>query len=220
MRAASALLAFLLTAVAPAPGLAQSPPAPIASTLPAGVALAQSRIDAMLRTGHADAAWFSADFLAEISVDKVDAVIGSLTKSLGAYRSIEYAPEKFIAHFARGIAYVLIHFNADQKIDELVFRQPLTPAAVALAQNRVDTMLRTGHADPAWFSADFLKQISVDQVDAVIANLTKSLGAYKSLEYTSDRFVAHFEKGTTDVLIHLDANEKIDSLLFRPPSTL
>lgn len=93
------------------------------------------------------------------------------------------------------------------------------PPAIALAQSRVDAMLRTGHADPDWFSASFLAQIPASYVDQVVAGLIKTLGAYQSVQYTPEKFIAHFAKGTDDVLIHLDAENKIDGLLFRPPVT-
>jgi len=91
------------------------------------------------------------------------------------------------------------------------------PPGIELARSRIDTMLRTGHADASWFSASFLAQVSVPQVDAVLAGLTAALGAYQSVEYTPTNFVAHFAKGTDDVQIHLDADMKIDGLLFKPP---
>jgi beta-lactamase class A len=78
-------------------------------------------------------------------------------------------------------------------------------------------MLRTGHADASWFSASFLAQVSVAQEDSVLAGLASALGAYQSLEYTPTNFIAHFAKGTDDVQIHLDADSKIDGLLFKPP---
>lgn len=78
-------------------------------------------------------------------------------------------------------------------------------------------MLRTGHADPAWFSQSFLEQVPASKVDETIASLTAQLGAYQSLEFAKTKFVAHFAKGTDDVLIHLDAEDKIDGLFFRPP---
>ena len=94
---------------------------------------------------------------------------------------------------------------------------PTVSPSIALAQSRIDTMLRTGHADPAWFSQAFLDQIPASKVDEVIASLLKQLGPYQSVELTADKFVAHFAKGSDDVLIHLDADAKIDGLLFRPP---
>ncbi len=78
-------------------------------------------------------------------------------------------------------------------------------------------MLRTGHADASWFSADFLAQVSAAEVNAVIAGLPATLGAYQNVEYTPSKFVAHFAKGTMDVVIHLDSDMKIDGLLFKPP---
>ena len=95
---------------------------------------------------------------------------------------------------------------------------PSTTPSIGLAQNRIDTMLRSGHADPTWFSDSFLRQIPASKVDQVIAALTAQLGAYQTVELGTDKFVAHFAKGTDDVLIHLDAGGKIDGLLFRPPA--
>jgi len=89
---------------------------------------------------------------------------------------------------------------------------------VDLARNRIDTMLRTGHADSTWFSATFLAHVPASEVDQVIAGLKGTLGEYKSVEFTPAKFVAHFAKGTDDVIIHLDADNKIDALLFRPPA--
>jgi beta-lactamase class A len=88
-----------------------------------------------------------------------------------------------------------------------------------IEKDRVDTMLRTGHADPAWFSASFLAQVPASKVDEIVASLVAALGPYQSLEVAPAKFVAHFAKGSDDVLIHLDADNKIDALFFRPPVT-
>ena len=79
-------------------------------------------------------------------------------------------------------------------------------------------MIRTGHADAAWFSASFLSQVPASKVDEIVAQLKQALGEYRSVDYTPTRFIAHFAKGTDDVLIHLDAQNKIDGLFFRPPA--
>lgn len=90
---------------------------------------------------------------------------------------------------------------------------------VTVAASRIDTMLRTGHADPTWFSASFLAQISAAQVDAALASLTPVLGVYRSIAPTANgnQFIATFSKGTDEVYIHLDDQGKIDALLFRTP---
>jgi beta-lactamase class A len=90
-------------------------------------------------------------------------------------------------------------------------------AAIQLAQNRLDTMLRTGHADASWFGDAFLQQVSVSKVDEVLASIAKQLGPYQSIEYTPTGFIAHFAKGTDVFLIHLDDDNKIDGLFAKPP---
>jgi hypothetical protein len=95
----------------------------------------------------------------------------------------------------------------------------MTTTVFDFAKDRLDTMLRTGHADASWFSASFLAQVPASKVDQVIAHVKAALGDYRSIEFTPEKFVAHFAKGTDDVLIHLDADNKIDGLLFRPPVT-
>ena len=93
-----------------------------------------------------------------------------------------------------------------------------TPSAVDIARDRLDTMLRTGYADPTWFSASFLAQVPASKVDDVIATMKSALGTYRSLEFTPANFIAHFSKGSDDILIHLDADYKINGLFFKPPN--
>ena len=93
------------------------------------------------------------------------------------------------------------------------------PSRAALERSRIDAMLRTGHADPAWFSASILAQLPASQVDDAIAQIAAALGAYQSLEYAAPNFVAHFEKGAVNVQIHLDSENKVDTLFFKPAAT-
>ncbi len=78
-------------------------------------------------------------------------------------------------------------------------------------------MLRSAHPDPAVFSASFLSQVPAARVDAIVAQLETILGAYRSIDGTGGDYTAHFDKGTNEVLIHLDAEGKIDGLLFKAP---
>jgi hypothetical protein len=94
------------------------------------------------------------------------------------------------------------------------------PEATTLSEfvrARIDTMLRTGHADAAWFSASFLAQVPAAQIDTVLAQLKTSLGEYKGIDGTQGDYTARFEKGTDEVLVHLDADNKIDALFLKPP---
>jgi beta-lactamase class A len=86
------------------------------------------------------------------------------------------------------------------------------------ARMRLDVMLRTGHADPAWFSAIFLAQISAAQVDTIVSQFKTNLGEYQSINGAAGEYTARFAKGTDRVLVHLDGQNKIDGLLFKEPS--
>jgi hypothetical protein len=85
-----------------------------------------------------------------------------------------------------------------------------------LARARVDKMLSSGHADETWFSASFLAQVKVAQIDAVLAQLRTGLGDYQGLDDNSTRYTARFAHGSDEVQIHLDGDQKIDSLSFEP----
>jgi hypothetical protein len=106
---------------------------------------------------------------------------------------------------------------ADPSPVPLASASPAPASPIDVARGRIDAMLRTGHADPAWFSATFLAQVPPSKIDEVIASLKSSLGEYRSVELSPVKFVAHFAKGTDDGIIHLDENNKIDGLFFRPP---
>jgi len=82
-----------------------------------------------------------------------------------------------------------------------------------LARARVDSLLRSGHADPSWFAPDFLAQIPASQVDTIVAQLGVTLGTYQSIDGTQGDYTARFAKGTVEVLVHLDAQNRIDGLL-------
>ena len=77
-------------------------------------------------------------------------------------------------------------------------------------------MLRTGHADPSYFRLGFLAQIPTAKIDQTLAQITTRLGAHKSVEFTPQKLVAHLEKGTENILVHFDADYKIDMLLISP----
>ena len=79
-------------------------------------------------------------------------------------------------------------------------------------------MFKTGHADPNWFAPSFLAQVSVLQVETILGQITGTLGSYLGIDGTKGVFTARFARGTDEVDVHLDSANKIDGLLFRPPS--
>lgn len=93
---------------------------------------------------------------------------------------------------------------------------PAPTSVIDFVKARIDTMLRTGHADPSDFRLGFLAQIPAAKIDQTLAQITTRLGAHKSVEFTPQKLVAHFEKGTENILVHFDADYKIDMLLISP----
>jgi CubicO group peptidase (beta-lactamase class C family) len=67
----------------------------------------------------------------------------------------------------------------------------------------------------AWFAPAFLAQVSVPQVEQVINGLKAELGPYRSVQDQPDgSYLVHFQNGTATAQIHLDAQGRIDGLLF------
>ncbi|HZO93903.1 MAG TPA: hypothetical protein VFB22_09020 [Candidatus Baltobacteraceae bacterium] len=94
---------------------------------------------------------------------------------------------------------------------------PMPPAVDAIAQQRV-VQIFTVPIEPAWFSASFLDRFAPEQVAGVVRQLNAALGDYRSVTRlgTGD-YSVQFVKGTDEVLIHLDAANKIDMLFGKPP---
>ncbi len=86
-----------------------------------------------------------------------------------------------------------------------------------LAKARVDALLRGGHADAAAFSASFLAQVPVAQIDTIVVQLTAGLGRYVGIDGASGTYAARFAKGTDEIFVHLDGERKIDGLFFKTP---
>lgn len=97
-----------------------------------------------------------------------------------------------------------------------------TPVSSAAPQShseiehtRIDTMFSSGHADASWFTDSFLAQVPASKIDEIIGQLKTGLGDYKNTDGKDGDFIAHFAKGTNEVLIHLDGANKIDSMWFK-----
>lgn len=91
------------------------------------------------------------------------------------------------------------------------------PTPLDAARDRVEAMLSTAHAEASWFSAALLAQASVGQVEAILARFRGALGNYESLEGAKGDYIAHFANGTDEILIHLDPDNKIDTVTFKLP---
>jgi hypothetical protein len=87
----------------------------------------------------------------------------------------------------------------------------------ALARDRADTMFRTLRADVDWFTPAVLQQTSLAEIDAALTRIGTQLGGYTSLEGTNGDYIGHFDRGTDEVFVHVNEDEKIDYLFFRSP---
>ncbi len=92
-----------------------------------------------------------------------------------------------------------------------------TPGSLDLARVRIEAMLSTGRAEASWFNAALLAQASVEQLEAILERFRGGLGDYESVEGKQGDYIAHFTNGTDEILVHLDSDNKIDTMTFRLP---
>jgi beta-lactamase class A len=94
----------------------------------------------------------------------------------------------------------------------LVAAQPSITPEKALARVLQQTPPQAG-----WFAPNFLAQIPMAQVDAIVKQYTGAIGAFQRADATADGFTLVMERGTAPAKIHLDAEGRIDGLWFGPP---
>lgn len=70
-----------------------------------------------------------------------------------------------------------------------------SPALYHFARSRIDTMLKSGHADPSWFAASFLAKVPASPLDSILAQLTGAFGTYDGTDGAKGVFIARFVKG-------------------------
>jgi beta-lactamase class A len=94
----------------------------------------------------------------------------------------------------------------------LVAAQPSITPEKALAR-----VLQQTPAQAGWFAPNFLAQIPMAQVDAIVKQYTGAIGAFQRADATADGFTLVMERGTAPAKIHLDTEGRIDGLWFGPP---
>jgi|GEM_PF-2682067 len=94
---------------------------------------------------------------------------------------------------------------------------PMPPAVDAIAQQRL-VQIFTVPIEAAWFSPAFLERVVPEQVAGIVRQLNAALGEYRGLSRLQPGdYRVQFANGTDEVLIHLDAANKIDFLFGKPP---
>lgn len=90
--------------------------------------------------------------------------------------------------------------------------QKITP------QQALERIFTTPKIQADWFATNFLQQVSVTQIEAVIQQITQDLGEYQSVAETADGFEVRFSQGTVLAQIRLDGNGRIVGFFLKPAS--
>lgn len=93
-------------------------------------------------------------------------------------------------------------------------------AAATPEADAVRTVLTADPVPADIFAPAFLAQVPVSQIVPIRQQVTGSLGVFQRIDGSGGQYTAYYTRGTVKVLIHLDAQGKIDSLLLRDPIVL
>lgn len=97
--------------------------------------------------------------------------------------------------------------------------QPATSAVPALRQSAaLDRLFRAGKAQSAWFSDDFLAQVSIEQIDTILSQLSARLGSYENVTATKGAYRIVFSKGYLPInVVRVNSSGQLNALLLGSP---
>ena len=90
-------------------------------------------------------------------------------------------------------------------------------APVAAPEAALSRLFTTAALEADWFADSFLAQISLAQIEQILAGITASLGAYQGVESVGENYVLTFERGTVPTRVVLNGAGQITGLLFETP---
>lgn len=91
-------------------------------------------------------------------------------------------------------------------------------AAAPMTEADAVRIVLTANTVPAdLFSQSFLAQVPAEQLTPVRNQVVAPLGTFVRAEGSNGQYTAYFTHGTLKVMIHLDAQGKIDAMLLREP---
>jgi hypothetical protein len=93
---------------------------------------------------------------------------------------------------------------------------PSTQPTQLSPQAALERLFTVSQIQSEWFAPLFLNQIPLTQIQQVIAELQKNLGAYRQIKSEGDRFFAIFERGRVAAQITLNRQGQIAGLLLQP----
>lgn len=97
------------------------------------------------------------------------------------------------------------------------YPMPMAQAQSLTPQQALERLFTQSYVEQSWFAESFLNQVPLEQVRPTIDELTRSLGAFQSVEPSGDEFIVRFERGRVPARIALDADGRIAGLLFKAP---
>lgn len=94
---------------------------------------------------------------------------------------------------------------------------PVHAQSAAIAPPQAVERLFSGGVEEDWFADSFLREVSVAQVSAIVADLQRRYGRLVGVEPAGDRLTARLERAELPVRISLDGAGRITGLLFEAP---
>ncbi|AFD25191.1 serine hydrolase [Deinococcus gobiensis] len=190
------------TAPAPAVAPATARPAPETS---AGLGDALTRLFA---APALQAGWFAPDFLAQVPLTAIEAQFTQIRAAYGAFVRLDTSGTQPVAVYERGALRVTAARLDDQGRLTTFGAAPapvraapdLTQAQLAEAATLLTRLFSGERFDPALFDPAFLAAVPAEQLDAIHAGLTASLGAFVRAEPQGQAWVLVYERGTVPVL--------------------
>lgn len=102
----------------------------------------------------------------------------------------------------------------------LALPQPIVQLAIAsmpTPKQALERLLTSEQIQANWFLPSFLEQVSPEQVQDVVEQLTRNFGEFQTVEETPDGFDVQFADGTVTAQIRITPEGQIAGLFFQPP---
>lgn len=92
------------------------------------------------------------------------------------------------------------------------------PAAVEMAgaPAALTRLFRAPAAKPEWFTPAFLEQVSISQVNTIMASVTQQFGTFQSVEGNGMNYQVHLTRGTVHAQVVVDHAGLIAGLYIKP----
>lgn len=202
---------------------------------PAATLTPQAALTRLATAAKVEASWFTPAFAS--ALPQVTGGFQGFRAQYGAFQSVDdLGSNQYRLRYEGGSVTVETQLNEAGQFTGLFLRgqqvnaapttqaqpAPATPstsntdtARVTTPQAALTRLLSAKTLSDEWFSTDFLKQVPVAQLSAILANASSSLGTFQSVEAGKDSaFTAKFTEGTLPIKgASVDAQGRFTGLL-------